>query len=68
MELAKVGIHQIGIALPYIIDGLGHPHCPVIIRGAQHTTSIDVAEQLVPSLRKNFLSRHSHLPESLMNG
>ena len=68
MEFTKVGIYQIRITLADIVDGLVHPRCPVIIRGAQHFTSIYVAEQLIPSLRENLLLGHSHLPGILMNG
>jgi hypothetical protein len=68
MELTKVGIHQIRIALTDIVDRLVHPRSPVIICGTQHSTSIDVTEQLVPSLREKLLLGHSHLPEFLMNG
>lgn len=68
MELTEIWIHQVGITLTDVVDGLGHPRCSVIIRGAQHATPIDVAEQLITSLCENLLFWHSHLPVFHLNG
>ena len=67
-ETSKIAIGQIGVAFTDVVDGLGHPRCSVIIRGAQHATPIDVAEQLITSLCENLLFWHSHLPVFHLNG
>src|SRR5690606_21893595 len=47
VELAQVGVREVGVALAEVLDRLLHPVALILLRRLENATTVDVAEQLV---------------------
>ncbi len=61
VQFCEVRLGQLRIPLAQIVDGLVHPSGHIFIGRVEHTTPIDVTEELIPSLRKELFVVHQHL-------